>query len=453
VFFARSADSLSNRQYIVEFRGSSLPADLAARMAALGGTVVDVLPEVNLAVVADLSDDAASSLRSQADVSDVVNDELLPRADRLGDVKVALPSPSSATNPESALYFPYEWNMRAIGADRAWHAGFFGNPDVRIAIVDTGIDPSHPDLTGRIDASRSTSFCSGDNAIIAQQFPGYPSWTDLDGHGSAVASVAVSNGNLVAGITSRSTLMAIKSQGLTPCFFSRTFLGIVYAANHGADVINVSLGGNITKVGAKGQLAIFSHVIRYALQKGVSAVVVGAGNSALDLDHDGNNINLYCSERGVICVSATGPTSTGPSRLGPFLNVDTPAFYTNFGSSAIDVAAPGGNQVFDSSGNIVGEGYISVACATTDRLFDANGNIVPGDCSGNGFLAAAAIGTSFAAPHVSGLAALLVGQFGRGNFAQVKAAIENSADDLGKPGTDPFYGKGRINVARALGVQ
>ena len=61
-------------------------------------------------------------------------------------------------------------------------------------------------------------------------------------------------------------------------------------------------------------------------------------------------------------------------------------------------------------------------------------------------------GTSFAAPHVTGLAALLVAQLGHGDPALIRARILQSADDLGAPGTDPYYGKGRINIARALGV-
>lgn len=91
-------------------------------------------------------------------------------------------------------------------------------------------------------------------------------------------------------------------------------------------------------------------------------------------------------------------------------------------------------------------------CATTDREFEVNGNIVPGFCTSNGITTAGEQGTSFAAPHVAGLAALLMSQLGHGKFAQAQAAIENSADDLGKPGVDPFYGKGRINVARTLGI-
>ncbi len=62
------------------------------------------------------------------------------------------------------------------------------------------------------------------------------------------------------------------------------------------------------------------------------------------------------------------------------------------------------------------------------------------------------LGTSWATPHVAGLAALLVAQLGHGNPALIRARILQSADDLGEPGVDPYYGHGRINVARALGV-
>jgi subtilisin family serine protease len=62
------------------------------------------------------------------------------------------------------------------------------------------------------------------------------------------------------------------------------------------------------------------------------------------------------------------------------------------------------------------------------------------------------LGTSFAAPHVAGLAALLVAQLGHGNPALIRARILQSADDMDKPGHDPYYGSGRINVARALGL-
>lgn len=363
------------------------------------------------------------------------------------------PVPSSAADPTSAFYYAFQWDKRAIQADKAWQAGYLGSPDVRIAIIDTGIDPVHPELAGLIDASRSVSFCPDETPFVQQEFPGYPAWTDLYGHGTFVAAITSSNSDLLAGVASHSSLMAIKALGILPCHWSGTIRGIYYAADHGADVINISSGALVRRHLSARNFRLYHLAVQYALVKGVSAVVVAAGNSAVDLDHSVDLASAYCDVAGVICVSATGPTDSGPLYVGPFQNVDASAFYTNFGMSAIDVAAPGGNLAFDSQGNIVGDSWVFSACATTDRWFDNDGNIVPGFCTSLGITTAGSIGTSFAAPHVSGLAALLVSQLGRGHAAQVNAAIGNSADDLGKPGIDPYYGRGRINVARALGLQ
>ncbi len=445
-------------QYLVEFKSARLPSDLQNRIAALGGRIIDTFPEMNVALVADLTDEAAAALESQADVADVTLDEFvtaLPLAPRNRTVQLPQnPLPTSASQPEAAIFYPFQWDKRAIGADRAWRAGFLGSPDVGLAMIDTGIDPTHPELVGLIDASRSISFCPAETPIVAQQFPGYPAWTDLVGHGTFTAAIASSHSDLLAGVTSRTTLMAIKALGIVPCRASSIFRGIIYAADHGADVINISAGSAFPFPRASSKnFTHYDHLaVQYALVKGVSAVVVAAGNSSLDFDHSGNLENEFCDVPGVICVSATGPTDSGPLLLGPFQNIDAPAFYTNFGVSAIDVAAPGGNISFDSQGNIVGISWVFSACATTDREFDASGNLIPGFCTGNGITTAGEIGTSFAAPHVAGLAALLVSQLGHGKSAQVRAAIDNGADDRGKPGVDPYYGHGRINVARALGL-
>ena len=447
----------SGNQYLVEFTGTRFPTDLSARIAALGGTIVDTMPEVNVAIVGNMTDDAASALRSQSDVFDVTLDEFLLPADSMRERRISLPLsnpvPMSAADPTSAFFYPFQWDKRVIGADKAWQAGYLGSPDVRVAIIDTGVDPTNPDLAGLIDYSRSASFCRAEDALVQQEFPGYPAWTDIYGHGTPVASVVSSNGINTAGVTSRTSIIAIKATGLLPCGLSAIFRAIYYAANQGADVINLSLGRFPAKKSNQKGFSHYYHLAaQYALVKGVSAVVATAGNDRLDLDHDQNDYLVFCNTPGVICVSATGPTDSGPSLLGPFVNVDGPAIYTNFGFSAIDVAAPGGNYSFDSAGNFIEGGWIWEACPRTTRTFDANGNIIPVDYCGPGLPVWGAAATSEAAPQVSGLAALLVSKLGHSQSAQVRAAIENSADDLGKPGVDPYYGHGRINVAHALGL-
>jgi subtilisin family serine protease len=172
-----AASPTTGNQYLVEFKSARLPGDLQNRIAALGGRIIDTFPEMKVALIADLTDEAAAALESQADVADVTLDEFVtaPRELRKGAGQLP-PNPitTSASQPELAYFYSYQWDKRVIAADRAWQAGFLGSPDVRVAIIDTGIDPTHPDLVGLIDASRSASFCSNEDAIVQQQFPGYP---------------------------------------------------------------------------------------------------------------------------------------------------------------------------------------------------------------------------------------------------------------------------------------
>jgi len=195
-------------------------------------------------------------------------------------------------------------------------------------------------------------------------------------------------------------------------------------------VINMSLGGSFAKAGNGAYVGFLNRLFNEANREGVT-VVVSAGNSAIDLDHDGNGYKTYCTTPGTICVSATGPTSRATIN-GPWAEIDAPATYTNYGRSSIDIAAPGGNT----------GGPVYAACSRFSL-------VVPVCQTGNYILGLS--GTSMASPHAAGLAALLVEDYGR-RPGRIQTRMQQTADDLGARGTDPFYGKGRINVARALGV-
>ena len=433
---ANASLSLGNNsgKHVVEFSGNALPSGFADRVAALGGSVDVSWGTAGIAVVAGLTDEAAAQLAASSGVTRVQADIEIQGIQPVGEMEVAAADvvEASPTAPQTAFFFPRQWNMRAIGANQAWAAGKLGSSSVTVAILDTGIDYTNPDLAGRVDLSRSASFVPSDNALVQANFPGAHPIADLQYHGTHVAATVASNGILAAGVTSQSTLIGVKVLGANGRGgFSGILAGIMHATDVGADVINMSLGSFFTRQDAGAFLGTINRAINYAARNGV-VVVVAAGNDAIDLDHTGGLYASFCSAPNVVCVSATGPTASAGTN-GPWTNVDALAGYSNFGRSSISVAAPGGNT----------GASVSAVCSRFSLVFRicATGNFV-----------LSASGTSMASPHVAGLAALLVADMGKDKPAQIRARLQQSADDLGQPGTDASYGKGRINVKTALGL-
>jgi subtilisin family serine protease len=442
--------------YLVRFKGNGVPAGFASQVASLGGEVIFSHP-VGIAAVAGLSTVAASQLAISSDIAAVDADAytLLEEGDantiESGDASVESPS-----NPATAVRYPRQWNMQVIGASTAWAAGKLGSSSVKVGILDTGLDYLHPDLVGRVDLALSKSFLSAaENARVQVANPGAHEVADLHYHGTHVGSTVVSNGYLAAGVSSGIQLVGLKvctpgtpTNGFAAsCPTSGTLAAILYAADNGIPVINMSLGGSFNRRDASAQggfgpsfLATINQVFNYAHRKGTT-VVVSAGNSKLDIDHDGNGYKSYCSVPTVICVSATGPTSATTVN-GPWQNIDALASYSNFGRSAISVAAPGGNGVAVTAA-CSGMTIHSAVIVCRNRFFNS-------PTSWSAFSLGLS-GTSMAAPHVAGLAALIASE-GNTSPAHIRSRLQQSADDLGQPGTDPAYGKGRINVARALGL-
>ncbi len=432
-------------RYIVSAR--RLPSDFAATVDALGGTVV-FQHEIGLAIVDGLSDAAAGDLAAVRGIDAVDADVLVernPNGTEQAPVEGRLDSPSGA-------YFyglGYQWHMDAIGAPTAWAAGRTGSPNVTVAIIDSGLDDTHADLVGRVDASRSVSFISpNDFEYVLRDFfyPTAPDYLDLAGHGTHVGATVSSNGIVGAGVTDQTTLIAVKvCRYNNTCSGAAILAGVLYAADIGADVANMSLGGSFSKSGANGYNGYLNRVFNYANRKGMT-VVVSAGNESLDLDHNGDTYKTYCDTPSTICVSATGPQASDDIRVGPFYDVKGPANYTNYGRSAVDLAAPGGN--YDPA---LGGGFVWEACSSTRVDVPGDGFIYRSSCSQSKTYITGYTGTSMASPHVTGLAALLVEDYGR-NPSRIQNRMQQTADDLGQRGTDPYYGKGYINVPAALGL-
>jgi subtilisin family serine protease len=420
--------------YLVRFKGNGVPAGFAANVAALGGEVVFAHAGAGIGAVSGLSGTGAAALAASSGIAAVDLDAYTTVGTPVVATEAA-DETNSPTAPATAFFFARQWHMRAIKADVAWTAGKLGSSAVKVGILDTGLGYTTPDLTGRVDLANSVSFVPSDNALIAAFFPGAHPIADLHYHGTHVGATVASNAVVGAGVTSNTTLVGIKVCNVNgQCPTSGVLQGILYAADLGLPIANMSLGGTFNRRDASAAggvgpsfIATINSVFNYANRKGLM-LVVSAGNDALDMDHNGNGFVAYCNAPHVVCVSATGPTNN--STNGPWSNIDALASYSNFGSSSVSVAAPGGNG-----------SAVWAACSRFSLQ-------VPVCQTGNFILGLG--GTSMASPHVAGLAALLAAE-GKSS-SQIRSAIQQSADDLGAPGTDPAYGKGRINVAKALGL-
>jgi subtilisin family serine protease len=433
-------------RYIIEFNGAPARA-FAGRVAALGGSV-ESMHDAGIAIVSGLDSKQASQLGRIPGVAAVLPDvrmSVAPTAiaqQRL-DAAAGVADQSQA-NPAGSILYAWQWNLHAVSAPTAWSAGRLGDPDVAVAILDTGLDYDNRDLRTLVDLDRSVSFSPIDDDTLLHYFgPGWHPVTDLNGHGTNVAAQVSSVAFAFAGVTSRTTLIGVKvldQNGHGD--FSGLLLGVLHAVDVGADVLNLSLSvpGGLPRQQGGSYISLINRVFNYAFQNG-SLVVVAAGNDAADMDHDGPTLRAVCQAPNVVCVSATGPASSADIFVGPWNDIDAFAPYSNFGRSSVSVAGPGGNA----------GGYVWSFCARHALWPFGVGASPKFPCVGGGTLVGMA-GTSQASPHVAGIAALIVAEQGKGNPARVRHALISSADDLGQPGTDPQYGRGRVNAARALGL-
>jgi len=473
------AGAANAKSYIIDFTGNGLPSDLAAQVTKAGGTLTTSIGQVGVAVAT--SDDPTFADRA-GKIKGVFSVELDPmvqwieptRVVDAGEVGADIPVEPTAAFGAAETFRRAQWVPDQVSAPAAWDAGARG-AGARVAVLDGGIHSSHIDIAPELDVARSRSFVPGrvfneDSTIRRSKLPQIVcDSADTFWHGTHVAGIIAAPGgpgNLnrgTVGIAPSATIIGVKVLHCGSGAFSWILNGIVYAATPiaeggaGADIINMSLGATFQHqqydpitgkpLGASGAAHLaraIAKVTTYAYQRGVT-VIAALGNSALDLDHTNDLMFLPAMAPHVIAVAATGPLgfATGAT------NYDRPASYTNFGQSAVTFAAGGGD--FALPGNAVcalprnPSGSIVQFCWVFDMVMAP----CRGSGSSNGSYCWAA-GTSMASPAVAGVAALIIGRFGRIGPAAVEARLRASADDLGKPGNDDFYGGGRVNAFRAV---
>jgi lantibiotic leader peptide-processing serine protease len=455
----------SAKTYVINFIGTQLPTDLAAQVSSAGGAVTSTIDQIG-AVIASSSDPGfaarASLIKGVATVDEDMVVQWVPRERVLdaGDVTDEGSVEVTTAFGTAETFRREQWVPDAISAPAAWDAGNKG-AGARVAIIDGGIRDTHIDIAPNLDVAHSRSFVPGEpfNFDQALDTLGVCHLNDTFWHATHVAGIVAAPGGPAApnfnrgtvGIAPQATIIGVKALHCGTGSFGAVIQAIVYAATPigeggaGADVINMSLGAQFPRqgVGAAHLAVVLGKATTYAYQRGVT-VVAAIGNDATDLDHTANTVFLPAMSPHVIAVSATGPLGFA---LGA-TDYDRPASYTNFGQSAVDFAAGGGD--FALPGNAVCAlprnpgGTITSFCWVFDMV------IAP--CRGSGSSTSSycfAAGTSMATPVVSGVAALIIGKYGRVGPAEVERRLRQSADDLGKPGNDDFYGQGRVNAFRA----
>jgi serine protease len=400
----RSLPSLVPDRIVVKLRPSADINAFETVVRAARGQIVNSIPRLN-AVIIRLETNVSASLA----IATLRASPLVQYAEQDGYAY-------AMATPNDPLY-PSQWHYPMIQLPTAWDVTT-GSP-VIVAVVDTGIRPDHPEFQGGVLVAGRNFFNGADDANTTD--PGCPTVDPtLYSHGTHVAgtiAALTNNGAGVAGVVwggaSGVKIMPIRVLGELSglCgygFWSDIAKGIVYASDNGARVINLSLGGTA-------DTQVMREAVQYALDRGV-VVVAAAGNS-------NTSSPFYpAAYLGVIGVSALACNGSK-------------AFYSNFGAY-IFVAAPGGDSGVDCPGGLSPDLVLSTAWRPSDP---------------SNFTYVGLQGTSMATPHVSGVAALLVGR-GVVGPAAVRERLRATATDLGPQGWDAIYGYGLVNAAAAVGV-
>lgn len=466
-----SSDGVVSGRYTILMKKNTVPVDLAARIEKAGGKIVRTIPEVGIAIAAAENPNFASVVGSDARVMSVGLEPAMALPEPLEFASDALqplghpPVPvDPSLRPDPAVDNLYAaglvWGVERVNAPAAWmHGAAYTGAAAVVGILDTGIASNHPDLGANIVFN--SCFSSGGDVIGRTWQAGDPCspYPDASDHGTHVAGTVAARfgGGRVVGVAPNASLANYNVFEIIPglgvrSYTSSRWRAMMHAANNDVDVINMSLG-SFTVIGNKLReepvrqnglatfLAAEKRVANYVTGRG-TVIVSSAGNNGADLN--GIYVASPGQTQGHITVGATGIRPE--PRFQPGVSYDVRAFFSNYGAD-VDVAAPGGDCGID------GGCEASLRPANWFEYLVLSSTVRPSaTCAQTqscpvwyGWKA----GTSMAAPHVAGVAAIVRAVNPGLSANQVNGTINSTAENLGNR---QQFGHGMPTAAAAAGV-
>ena len=367
-------------------------------MRSVGGFVDQELPALGLVRIAVRADGTDGYADGQTIADAIAGQPGVLSAEFDARVRVEF-TPNDqyyATDPFTGLG---QWGIRTAKVDQAWDT--VRAAMLTVAVIDTGVDPGHPDLQGALLPGRS--FLSAPSATCTS------TTADDNSHGTHVSGIIAANGNNAVGISGVAfgvkilPLKALDCEGIG--IMSDVAQAIIYAADQGVRIISISLG-------SPSDSPTLRSALQYAASRN-SLVVVAAGNCGV------STLSPSCGSLDQASYPAAYPEALAVAATD---TTDTRASFSTQGSY-VDIAAPG-------------------------RAIVSTVPTYPSKASTRSY--AAFNGTSQAAPFVAGVAALIWSREPALTATQVRERLLATADDLGAPGRDDAFGAGRVNALRAV---
>jgi len=449
------ASAGASSTYLVLYKGSAVPAEAATTIASAGGTLVYSYNAIGVAIARSTSSSFAGTLGSNSKVEGV--SATAGFATQVTDEFVSAPGPlpDSTPAPGDDPLSVFQWDMVQIHTPEA-RAINGGSPSVVVGDIDTGLDWSHPDLAANVDFANSVSCVGG----VPDQNPA--AWNDDNGHGTHTAGTiaAAKNGIGIVGVAPKVKIAGIKAGNADGYFFPEAVVcSFMWAASHNIDVTNNSYFADPWLFNCRndpGQRAIWKaeqRAIRYAMQKGVT-VVAAQGNENIDLSKRNVDTISPDTDPNPLTREVTNACVVIPVEISGVIGVTADgynlqkAYYSTYGVGVAQVTAPGGDRRFQIPPT-------------------GNGRVLS-TWPGGGYVYAQ--GTSMAAPHVAGVAALAISAHGKMAPGALQALINRTADPIpcppnpfnpgppfifeatcvGGAGYNGFFGHGQVNALSAI---